>query len=574
MPECRQAEHRLRHVRAGRLLRLPQDEGLRHEHAEARADPDEDRLEADAGLGEELDPQSARGQGNDVDAPLLVQLEQQLARGRRPQRGRDRRDHRVPVRQRGPARVRREEPAARRRQGRGDDRQGRSAASAAMSSARARAPRPGRAAPSASRSRTSATRPATSGSTTGSAIRSTTARPPTCRICGSPMRRWPTSRRICRTLKAPGGDAAKATAGSAGRRRGPARLSQGRDAVRGRQGDEWPRWNRSRSRWSWASAPSTGTAASAATTSRDSRRRRRSAPTCPKRAASSSRGSTSRSSARFRTPRSWRGSRPSCTIRASSTGAACCRRSTSCECRTSTSADEEVERLVTAIMSFQREIQPPAALPVRSARYDQLVAGRTLVNRRNCVGCHIIETDGRRLSEARGRFLARAAEADTGRRARAARLAVRVPARADHHPAVARRADADASGSNDAELNGVIRYFGSISNTIGPFQTHEIALDSGTIRRSARSCSICCKCQQCHVLGTIPKDQPTANLAPDLRMAPERLQPRLDRRLVEEPSRRSCPGTACRRTGRNFRSRHSRSSVATPRPRSARSATT
>jgi hypothetical protein len=33
------------------------------------------------------------------------------------------------------------------------------------------------------------------------------------------------------------------------------------------------------------------------------------------------------------------------------------------------------------------------------------------------------------------------------------------------------------------------------------------------------------RCQQCHVLGTIPADQPTANLAPDLRMAPERLNP-------------------------------------------------
>ena len=29
-------------------------------------------------------------------------------------------------------------------------------------------------------------------------------------------------------------------------------------------------------------------------------------------------------------------------------------------------SDEEVERLVTALMSFQREIQPPAALPPRS----------------------------------------------------------------------------------------------------------------------------------------------------------------------------------------------------------------
>jgi hypothetical protein len=33
------------------------------------------------------------------------------------------------------------------------------------------------------------------------------------------------------------------------------------------------------------------------------------------------------------------------------------------------------------------------------------------------------------------------------------------------------------------------------------------------------------QCQKCHILGAIPKDQPTANLAPDLRMAPQRLQP-------------------------------------------------
>ena len=43
------------------------------------------------------------------------------------------------------------------------------------------------------------------------------------------------------------------------------------------------------------------------------------------------------------------------------------------------------------------------------------------------------------------------------------------------------------------------------------------------------------KCQQCHVLGAIPKDQPTSNLAPDLRMAPERLQPGLDSAMAEEP---------------------------------------
>ena len=66
-------------------------------------------------------------------------------------------------------------------------------------------------APSASRSRTSATRPPTSGSSTGCAIRSTTARPPTCRTCGSPIAQVADVATFLITLKGAGGDAAKAT---------------------------------------------------------------------------------------------------------------------------------------------------------------------------------------------------------------------------------------------------------------------------------------------------------------------------------------------------------------------------
>ena len=84
-------------------------------------------------------------------------------------------------------------------------------------------------------------------------------------------------------------------AGSAGGRHGPARLSQGGDAVRGCEGDDGQVESAAEADSSWGSARSTATAASAATTSRASRRRSRSAPTCPKRAASSSRGSISRS---------------------------------------------------------------------------------------------------------------------------------------------------------------------------------------------------------------------------------------------------------------------------------------
>ncbi len=105
--------------------------------------------------------------------------------------------------------------------------------------------------------------------------------------------------------------------------------------------------------------------------------------------------------------------------------------------------DEESQRLLTAIMSFQREIQPPAAMPARSARYDyhrrRPDAGPPAQLRR--LSHH--RRRRRRLPQAGRRSVARSADADAGRRARAARLAVCVPARTDHDPAVAERPDAD-----------------------------------------------------------------------------------------------------------------------------------
>jgi cytochrome c2 len=202
--------------------------------------------------------------------------------------------------------------------------------------------------------------------------------------------------------------------------------------------------------------------------------------------------------------------------------------------------DEEVERLVTALMSFQREIQPPAAMPVRTAKYESLVNGRTIVNRRNCVGCHIIETTG-------GDYLKLVADSSLGpprltpEGARFQQdwlyaflrgpitirpwLDVRMP----------------TFGLDDPNLNGVIRYFGSISNTIGPFQTHEIALTRSE-EAVGKELFDLLKCQQCHVLGAIPKDQPTANLAPDLRMAPDRLNPEWILQWLQGPAA-FLPGT-------------------------------
>jgi len=200
--------------------------------------------------------------------------------------------------------------------------------------------------------------------------------------------------------------------------------------------------------------------------------------------------------------------------------------------------DEENDRLVTAIMSFQREIQPPAAMPVRSARYDNIGVGRTLVHRRNCVGCHIIEGSG-------GDYLKLVADPSLGppmltpegARVQPDWLYAFIRGPITIRPWLDLRMP--TFGLDDQNVNNVINYFGSISNSIGPFQTHDEVLRTAANTEAGgagKPLFDLLKCQQCHVLGAIPKDQPTSNLAPDLRMAHERLQPDWILEWMKKPS--------------------------------------
>jgi mono/diheme cytochrome c family protein len=189
-------------------------------------------------------------------------------------------------------------------------------------------------------------------------------------------------------------------------------------------------------------------------------------------------------------------------------------------------SDVAVDRLVTAIMSFQRPVQPAAALPVKSARVDYRVSGRALVHRRNCVGCHSIEGDGGDFVNVvpnKDASLAPPNLTPEGARVQPDWLYAFLRGPIQIRPWLNVRMP--TFDLDDRSLNGVIRYFGAVSNTIGPFQTHETVRLTASEEASGKQLFELLKCQQCHVLGAIPKDQPTANLAPDLRMAPDRLQP-------------------------------------------------
>jgi cytochrome c2 len=186
-------------------------------------------------------------------------------------------------------------------------------------------------------------------------------------------------------------------------------------------------------------------------------------------------------------------------------------------------SEEEARLLTTAVMSFQRDVQPKIAQVPRSARKDATIDGRNLLRRRNCVGCHEMEGDGgdyRELVE--DPSLAPPLLTPEGAKVQADWLYDFFRGPITIRPWLDVRMP--TFGLDDAHWNDFLDYFAAVSDVVGPFRTHEAVPSAGDLRTGEELFELL-RCQQCHVLDTIPEDQEVSNLAPDLRMAPERLQP-------------------------------------------------
>ena len=186
-------------------------------------------------------------------------------------------------------------------------------------------------------------------------------------------------------------------------------------------------------------------------------------------------------------------------------------------------SEVEARLLTTAVLSFQRDVQPKVSQVSRSARKDAIIDGRNLVRRRNCVACHEIEGDGgdfRVLVE--DPSLAPPLLTPEGAKVKPDWLYAFLRGPITIRPWLEVRMP--TFGLNDDHWNDVLSYFAAISDTVGPFRTHETRAAAATTRTGEELFDLL-RCQQCHVLDTIPDDQDVGNLAPDLRMASERLQP-------------------------------------------------
>ena len=186
-------------------------------------------------------------------------------------------------------------------------------------------------------------------------------------------------------------------------------------------------------------------------------------------------------------------------------------------------SDDEVRLLSTAIMSFQADVQPVASRVPGSARNDALRVGRNFLRRRNCVGCHEIEADGGDYVTVVGDpALAPPLLTPTGAKVQPEWLYAFLRGPITIRPWLDVRMP--SFGLEDPHLNDVIDYFAAVSEAVGPFRTHVLERQAAVLDPGEELFEIL-QCQACHVLDEIPADRPTDNLAPDLRMAHERLQP-------------------------------------------------
>ena len=174
-------------------------------------------------------------------------------------------------------------------------------------------------------------------------------------------------------------------------------------------------------------------------------------------------------------------------------------------------------------MSFQSDVQPVGVQMPGSARNDALRKGRNLVRRRNCVACHELEGAGGGYRElVSDPALAPPLLTPEGAKVKPDWLYAFLRGPITIRPWLDVRMP--TFGLDDVHWNGVIDYFAAISETIGPFRTPGI-VPAPAVARVGEELFELLRCQQCHVLDTIPEDQPTDSLAPDLRMSQQRLQP-------------------------------------------------
>jgi cytochrome c2 len=206
-------------------------------------------------------------------------------------------------------------------------------------------------------------------------------------------------------------------------------------------------------------------------------------------------------------------------------------------------ADDDILALRTFLASRTEQRVPPK-YTYRSAVEKQVVAGRNLVARYNCTGCHVIEGQGgdiRRLY-AEAPTMAPPLLNGEGEKVQADWLFNFVKAPVPIRPWLHVRMP--TFGLSDQEANTVVGYFDGLSHVEVPFvHLEKAAFDPGSVEAGRLLMSRdYFDCFNCHQQGDKKPQGPPDGWAPDLTLAAQRLNPEWIVKWLRDPQK-LMPGT-------------------------------
>jgi mono/diheme cytochrome c family protein len=206
-------------------------------------------------------------------------------------------------------------------------------------------------------------------------------------------------------------------------------------------------------------------------------------------------------------------------------------------------ADEDIKAL-RGFLTSRTDSKVPPPYRYKPPGEDRLVAGRLVVARYNCTGCHVIEGAGgniRRLYTEQPTLAPPILQGE-GEKVQAEWLFTFVKAPSPIRPWLAVRMP--TFGLSDEEANAIVEYFGALDRVDVPFVHIERAafsrenVEAGKLLTSKDYFD----CFSCHQRGAEKPQGPPEGWAPDLSLAHARLNPEWIVKWIRDPQK-LMPGT-------------------------------
>ena len=185
---------------------------------------------------------------------------------------------------------------------------------------------------------------------------------------------------------------------------------------------------------------------------------------------------------------------------------------------------EEAEAITTAVLSLQRSLVPGHKQYRMTAERAAISRGRAIVQQYNCRGCHLVEGEGRAIDAT----IEDQAFWPPDLRAEGVKVQSQWLFDFLIEPTSIRpwlKARMPTFGFAGPQSNTLVEYFARLDGEIFPNVYYNPESVTAESLQAGDQMFTMFQCQQCHVLGEIPKGVDASSLAPNLRMARQRLRP-------------------------------------------------